>query len=534
MLKETAGISGDKPAKAASTTSLKNSGSHATVASGKTNESTQLAASSNTAETGDKPAATTQAATAKDQLIVGAHATMGAATEKHESVAGSKNSKNNSNKTAAPTHHAPGITQQLINEVLAAGEAGEKAANKPVASTSVAVKTPAAKETATHRNASSAASRAAKHSAEAVAVNKPAKKAQRSNAGEETETADNTAQQTTVFAKRERRVISKLILHERYVKTAPNDGYFRLDTVSMEELIREQEAGSENNYAASAPAKKHAGAAAKENETADNAEPAIAAAKEQAAPAVVPAAAAKEKTTAPKGISTAEKLSLAFNDIKNHVRGVQFAPGLTAGINSTFFGPAGFSGFQFGVTGEFVFSEAVSVKSELKYFNRINTSDYALKDEYFTYAQTGGQWYKYTNLQTASFSTMHSIELPISVRYTSGNFSFFAGGNAVYNFAIDADIPTMQQPGPAAVAAPAANEKGNISGSDFSSKFGFGYLFGMSYQVAPNFTLDLRNVQTLWDNSPTTGARTVSSQLYKHPSVQFSIGYRLGGHKPED
>jgi len=65
---------------------------------------------------------------------------------------------------------------------------------------------------------------------------------------------------------------------------------------------------------------------------------------------------------------------------------------------------------------------------------------------------------------------------------------------------------------------------------DFGARFGVGYLFGASYQVAPNFTIDLRNVQTVWDNSASTGSKMISSQLYKSPSFQLSFGYRLGGN----
>ena len=135
-------------------------------------------------------------------------------------------------------------------------------------------------------------------------------------------------------------------------------------------------------------------------------------------------------------------------------------------------------------------------------------------------------------LNSYSFSTLHSLEMPISIRYNKGNFTFFAGGNIVYSFSINTGAATIASPaGPVATSIPASQANDNapkLNTSDFNSRFGLGYLFGFAYKVSPNVTLDLRDVQSFWDNAKDGGAKSVSTQLYKSPSFQFSLNYRLG------
>ena len=226
-----------------------------------------------------------------------------------------------------------------------------------------------------------------------------------------------------------------------------------------------------------------------------------------------------------KGAMMLENLSSMFNDIKYKISGVQFAPGLTAGINGTFFGPNSFKGFQFGFTGGFEIDEHWSFLTELKYYHRMN-NNYSMNDVYYDKVS------KDSIVSSFSFSTLHSFELPMSIRYTAGHMSFFGGANFVYTLGVNTG------PDPVAyqvksVSANLATTPG-LSEKDFAARFGIGYLFGLSYNVSPNVTLDFRSVQTVWDNMQSSGAKSVSSQLYKSPSLQFSIGYRLGGNKDKE
>ncbi|MBC7554453.1 MAG: PorT family protein [Taibaiella sp.] len=259
-----------------------------------------------------------------------------------------------------------------------------------------------------------------------------------------------------------------------------------------------------------------------------------AAAPAAAAPAPVaakPAEAIKKK----KSKHFFESLSSAFNDLKYNINNVQVAPGLTAGINATFFGPNSFKGFQFGGTANFVFDNKWSVLTEVKYFHRMN-NDYSMHTNYNSYEASNGGYLMTPKDRSFAFSTLHSFELPVSLRYTSGHFDFFGGANFLYTFRVNtgaADINADPQKAPVFVSQIGANSTPSLNETDFASRFGIGYLFGMSYRVAPNVMLDLRNVQTVWDNAKSTSAKNVSTELYKSPSIQFSIFYRLGHKEAE-
>lgn len=253
-----------------------------------------------------------------------------------------------------------------------------------------------------------------------------------------------------------------------------------------------------------------------------------------ATPATTPATDAKTNIKKKHGLNMAESLSNMFNEVKYKLGGVQFAPGITAGINGTFFGPNSFKGFQFGLTGAFEMSDEWSLFTELKYFHRMN-NNYALYDNNIVYnPSTTGTGYERDSVQSAySFSTLHSFELPVSIRYTAGRFSFFGGANFLYTLRVDPGQNTTTTT-TANVATPGAVTNPTVSGNDFNSRFGVGYLCGFSYRVTPNLSFDFRNVQTVWDNAHTSGAKEVSGQLYKSPSLQLSIFYRLGKGNSEN
>ena len=334
-----------------------------------------------------------------------------------------------------------------------------------------------------------------------------------------------------------KKVIERLVMTEHYVKTAPNEGYYKLDTISLEAVNEELGINNNNNNTnRNLPNTSRKGQA---NSAEDNNDIAQANTNTPILPGATTSAAGKsgmglkENHTAKMGTgtSTAEKLSATFNDIKLHVSGAQFAPGLTAGVNGTFFGPSSFKGFQFGITGNFMFGENLSVLTELKYFHRIN-NNYSLNDNYYTYTPVaGGQYSKELNPVSYNFSTLHSFEMPISIRYCLSHFNFFIGGNLVYSFAINTGATTITtgQNTPVLVSAPGNDNAPKIKPDDFNSRFGLGYLFGISYQLSPNVMLDFRNVQTVWNNASSQGAKIISNQLYKSPSLQVSIGYRFGG-----
>ena len=155
----------------------------------------------------------------------------------------------------------------------------------------------------------------------------------------------------------------------------------------------------------------------------------------------------------------------------------------------------------------------------------------ALHDNYVTYSTPPSQvpGKKIPLNIISNFSNMQSIELPISVAYTVGRFNILFGGNIVYDFAINPN--ELSYPHPTVYSGA---EPGNVSSgqpkvqlSDFSSKFGLGYLFGVSYQATSDISVDMRMVQTAWNDSKTPGGAILFRDLYNSPSLQFSIRYRL-------
>ena len=326
---------------------------------------------------------------------------------------------------------------------------------------------------------------------------------------------------------------TKLEIRKHYIKNNDGNNDYRLDTISMTNLVQQFNAlvnnSDERKMAMNTPS-----------------EPASKNAKQPVTTPPVPQAAtndpkteesAKDNTSAAKHLTWAgkqlENMSAAFNDIKYHVNAIQFAPGLTAGINGTFFGPNNFKGFQFGVTGNFLINKQWSVMGELKYVHRIN-NNLSISDNYdkYTLQQSTGLYEKDSTLRSFAFSTLHSFEFPVTVHYSHGKLNFFAGPNFVYSLSINTgggDLPYASPGAPKMVAAPnTANSEPKLTATDFNARFGIGYIFGISYEVAPNFTIDFRNVQTVWDNAKTPGERAVSHELYKSPSLQLSLGYRLG------
>lgn len=232
------------------------------------------------------------------------------------------------------------------------------------------------------------------------------------------------------------------------------------------------------------------------------------------------------------GLNLAERLTNTFNEVKYKLGSAEFAPGLTAGINGTFFGPNSFKGFQFGLTGAFELDDNWSCMAELKYFHRMN-NDYSMDVTYNKYRPTAGGYYKDSTLVSYGFSTLHSFELPITMRYTAAKFSFFLGGNFLYTLSVNTGgAEQLVDPNSLPiVSANTANTTPAIRESDFGGRFGVGYTCGIAYKVSPNVMLDFRNVQTVWDNAKASGSQSVSNQLYKSPSLQFSLFYRLGASK---
>jgi hypothetical protein len=222
--------------------------------------------------------------------------------------------------------------------------------------------------------------------------------------------------------------------------------------------------------------------------------------------------------------STLSNFAEMILDFRTNLGNAKFAPGITGGINSTFFAPNAINGFHLGVSGTFIISDTWSLMGELKYFNRFSGNS-VINDNYVNYtALSNGGYAKDSVQQYFKYNSLQSIELPISIQYTIGKVGMYVGGNLVYNFSIYNDFET--NPNPTEITSqPGRSITPKYRSGDFSSRFGVGYLAGASYNITPMLRADARLVQTVWDNSSTMGGQMLSNNLYKNPSVQLSIGY---------
>jgi len=246
-----------------------------------------------------------------------------------------------------------------------------------------------------------------------------------------------------------------------------------------------------------------------------------------------------------------------FLDAKFNLSQAEFYPGITGGINAMFSGGTFIPGIQLGFNGEIVFNDRWSVMTELKYINRFSNNK-TIEDNYVTAPYTSGPnapvpvYNTQTNALTGTvytrdsvmhsfnFSSLGTLDLPISIRYAINRFFMAAGIDLVHHFRINAEevtqpVQVLRDTISAGQPLPARWQEGGQSVylNDLSARFGIGYLIGVGYKVTPNLSLDLRMSHMLTDNARTIGAGKVSDQLFKVPYLQFSLGYRFGSrHQP--
>lgn len=243
----------------------------------------------------------------------------------------------------------------------------------------------------------------------------------------------------------------------------------------------------------------------------------------------------------------------AVADAKRDARNAHFYAGFNFGGNYTVSSNKNnFAGVQFGPTGELVFNKHWSLFGAINYFNRSggkktvndnfsretsdNKVDSMIGANYFFTVRTDS-----TN-RYFNFSTVHSFEMPLTVRYAFNKFYIMTGLNLAYYLPVNVEQVEKQfnQINSHAVAVNSttklilAETKPALSATDFGSKFGLGYVIGAGYQFAPAWQADLRLVNSFWDNAKGTGAKGLSKDFYRLPSVQVSVGYQFnrGRNKP--
>ncbi len=237
--------------------------------------------------------------------------------------------------------------------------------------------------------------------------------------------------------------------------------------------------------------------------------------------------AAKATSKRSGDLSFLDHFNAMIDNFKYNFKHIQFTPGVSAGINATFFGPYNLKGFQMGLSGSIALNENLSLMTELKYFNRLNSN--IVSDDYATYINPplSANPVKYAYQHYFEFSNIHSFEMPVSLRYTIRQFIIFGGASLAYNLAINANEVTSAYPTVSAVSEPGVSSQPKLSASDFSSRLGLAYHCGIGYQCTKNLQVDLGMTQNFWDNANTAGTKLLSNDFYKQPSLQISIGYQF-------
>lgn len=234
----------------------------------------------------------------------------------------------------------------------------------------------------------------------------------------------------------------------------------------------------------------------------------------------------------------------ATANAKKDLRNAQFYAGFSGGLNYSLSKTNNFQGVQFGPTGELVFNKHWSLFGAIRYFNRSGgtktvNDHYAKESANNTPDSTSGaNWYFKVHTDSTNryfnFSTLHSFEMPITLRYALNKFYVLTGLNLAYYLSVNVE-EVQKTYGPinshmvqTNSAKPILKEsKPLLNTSDFGSKFGLGFVVGAGYQIAPAWQADIKLVNTFWDNAKGDGANKLSKDFYKLPSVQISVGYQF-------
>jgi len=227
--------------------------------------------------------------------------------------------------------------------------------------------------------------------------------------------------------------------------------------------------------------------------------------------------------------------------ISNYFDGTnKFYAAILLGGNA-FIGNTGAFGMQFGIAGLYQLSERLTLGMEFKFANHY-FSNYSINDKSISYDNissqqvSGIEWlFKGTQTTTNTAYKVNSfseLQLPVTLNYSFGRLSVLGGLNLAYAFPIKwstsnnvviEDVSTTEN----SSSNPFLNTDSKIDNSkDFSSRFGLGYVGGLSYDLSRKVSLDARVTQNLW-SSYNGGADNIS-KLFKTPTFQFSISYFFG------
>ena len=240
-----------------------------------------------------------------------------------------------------------------------------------------------------------------------------------------------------------------------------------------------------------------------------------------------------------------QKIAMIGAGILN-VRG-SYYPGLSVGVNTAMFNPNNnFGGFHIGVTNLKPVGNHFSILTELKFFTR-NNSGYTVQDistinknlstDNVTLANQNKSIYTYqvdSTVNSYNFKGFTTIELPVMFQAHIRSFTAYGGVNMAYGFKLNTKeikrnyiVEKKETLDNSILFQPQAELGNKYSRDDFSSRFGLGYTIGAAYNFNQNVYVDLRVTKNVWDDAKTLSAKEVSSNYFKVPTLQLSLGYRF-------
>lgn len=233
----------------------------------------------------------------------------------------------------------------------------------------------------------------------------------------------------------------------------------------------------------------------------------------------------------------------AIQSAKADLGRAQLYYGIAGGFNYSFNQNQSFQGVHFGPTFELAFNKHWSLFGSVRYFNRSgnkkSVDDNYIKQNAYLDSVVGANYYFQVLTDSINrhfnFSTLHSFEVPISVRYTfNNNLYIFGGMNLAYYLPVNVEeVNKVNYNTPQTVITNSTQKPILVQGSpkltsaDFGARFGIGCLAGVGYKITPSWQADARMVYNFWDNAKGTGAKAISKDFYKLPSLQLTIGYQL-------
>lgn len=231
---------------------------------------------------------------------------------------------------------------------------------------------------------------------------------------------------------------------------------------------------------------------------------------------------------------------------KLNLSGVSFHTGLMGGVSSTV-GNYNMMGGHMGVALMMNISERWGMFAELKGIYRFGNgksliNNYNRRDiDRDAYLGNNKYSYGWDSVEHSfNITSSSAIELPIAVRYSVKRVNIFAGVNTAYNFAVKVDEKEQAHDKNYLTNSSSVKElesqwgeNNKVATSDFAARFTMGYMLGVGYQVSPSLGIDIRATQPVWDNgkAKTLGAYEVSKALYRTPTFQFNVIYRLSNNK---